>query len=62
VDYDKLETIVSVLEQNKIETIISAVNGQSPVEHELNLVKAADKSSMTRRYIPNIWGIQCTEE
>jgi hypothetical protein len=32
------------------------------VDSELNLIQAADKSTVTKRYIPNIWGARMTEE
>ncbi|KAG4430434.1 hypothetical protein IFR05_014077 [Cadophora sp. M221] len=62
VDYSNPEAITSVLEQNSIGTIISALSSQSPAEQEHNLIQGADKSSVTKRYIPNIWGVQCTQE
>ncbi|PVH68334.1 NAD(P)-binding protein [Cadophora sp. DSE1049] len=62
VDYSNPEVIASVLEQNSIGTVISALSSQSPAELELNLIKGADKSSVTERYIPSIWGVRCTQE
>ncbi|KAM3516613.1 hypothetical protein NHJ13051_009742 [Beauveria bassiana] len=62
VDYSNPDAIALVLEQHDIETVVSALSSQSPPEQELNLIKGADKSSVTRRYIPSIWGIQYNEE
>jgi hypothetical protein len=61
-DYSNPDDIALLLEQHAIETVVSALSSQSPPEQELNLIKGADKSSVTRRYIPSIWGIQYTEE
>ncbi|KAK8144541.1 hypothetical protein G3M48_005658 [Beauveria asiatica] len=62
VDYSNPDAIALVLEQHAIEIVVSALSSESPPEHELNLIKGADKSPVTRRYIPSIWGIRYTEE
>jgi hypothetical protein len=38
------------------------MHGMGTLDSELNLIKAADKSSVTKRYIPNIWGARMTDE
>ncbi|KAF1815603.1 NAD(P)-binding protein [Eremomyces bilateralis CBS 781.70] len=62
VDYSSPDAIASVLEGNSVEVVISALSSQSPPEQELNLLKGADQSLVTKRYIPSIWGIRYTEE
>ncbi|SPO01759.1 uncharacterized protein DNG_04432 [Cephalotrichum gorgonifer] len=62
VDYTSSEAIASILEQYQIETLISTLGSFVPAQHEHNLIKGADKSSVTRRYIPNVWGAKHTEE
>ncbi|PQE18288.1 nmra-like family protein [Rutstroemia sp. NJR-2017a WRK4] len=62
VDYSNPDAIASVLEQNNIDTVVSALSSMAPPEQEVNLITAADKSSVTKRYIPSIWAIKYTEE
>ncbi|KAH6645450.1 hypothetical protein BKA67DRAFT_664525 [Truncatella angustata] len=62
IDYDSPDAIASVLEHHGIDTVISALSSQSPPDQELNLIKGSDKSTVTRRYIPSLWGIQYNEE
>ncbi|KFA50129.1 hypothetical protein S40293_06402 [Stachybotrys chartarum IBT 40293] len=62
VDYSSPDALASVLTANNVEIAISALSSQSPPEQEFNLMKGADKSSVTKRYIPSTWGIPYTEE
>jgi hypothetical protein len=63
VDYNKIDSIVKILEDNKIDTVISTLGslftGDNP---ELALIQAADQSKVTKRYIPSTWGIRYTAE
>ncbi|KAK5069143.1 hypothetical protein LTR64_008704 [Lithohypha guttulata] len=61
-DYSSPDAIAAVLEKNNVHVVVSALSSQSPPEQEFNLLKGADKSSVTKRYIPSIWGIRYTEE
>jgi uncharacterized protein YbjT (DUF2867 family) len=61
VDYTDPKAIASVLDTNKIEVVISALSSQSPPEAELNLIKAASEASVTKRYIPSLWGVHYDE-
>ncbi|KAJ9106062.1 hypothetical protein QFC20_004124 [Naganishia adeliensis] len=61
-DYTTVDSLFRVLEDNKIDTVISILHGMGTVDSELNLIQAADKSAVTKRYIPNIWGARVTEE
>ncbi|KAF2689455.1 NAD(P)-binding protein [Lentithecium fluviatile CBS 122367] len=62
IDYSSVDSIVSVLEQNKIDTLISTLGSTSGVDPEMALIKAADKATATKRYIPSTWGIKYTPE
>lgn len=60
-DYTSIDTLTKVLEDNMIQTVISALNTMVVAEPELNLIAAADRASATKRYIPSIWGGEYTE-
>ncbi|KAL9571924.1 hypothetical protein ACKAV7_003913 [Fusarium commune] len=62
VDYTDVDKLAATLETNSIETVISTINSMDDVSAELSLIKAAEKSASTKRYIPSIWGIKYTEE
>ncbi|KAI7767007.1 hypothetical protein LZL87_013345 [Fusarium oxysporum] len=62
VDYTDVDKLAATLETNRIETVISTINSMDDVSAELSLIKAAEKSASTKRYIPSIWGIKYTEE
>lgn len=47
--------MVNMLEENKISTVVSVLNAGMDTTPELNLVQAADRSKMTKRFIPNVW-------
>lgn len=51
-----------MLEDNAVHTVISTLNIISSTEPELNLIKAADKSALTKRYVGNVWGVDYTDE
>ena len=57
-DYTDVASLVSLLQDNNIHTLISALSGRSPPEQELTLIEAAEKSAVTRRYIPSVWGVK----
>lgn len=56
VDYNSVDSLVGALEANNIDTLISIVDAAFGAESEFNLIKAADKSKVTKRFVPNIWG------
>ncbi|KAH8589852.1 nmrA-like family protein [Bisporella sp. PMI_857] len=66
VDYAKVENLTKVLEDNNIHTVISALttmpspNGEHP--KEIELIRAADASNVTKRMISTDWGIPHTKE
>ncbi|GME65728.1 NmrA-like family protein [Neofusicoccum parvum] len=63
IDYGDVESISQALEKHQIDTVISCLSmiDESSGESELNLIRAADTSSATRRFIPNDWGVPLPE-
>ncbi|KAJ3540732.1 hypothetical protein NM208_g4931 [Fusarium decemcellulare] len=53
-----VEDLISILEENKVDTVISALGGLAPPEAEKALIHAAEASSVTRRFIPSVSGIK----
>ncbi|KAF5535525.1 transcriptional activator Mut3p [Fusarium mexicanum] len=62
VDYTDVDKLAATLETNSIDTVISTINALDDVSAELNLIKAAEKSAPTKRFIPSIWGIKYTQD
>ncbi|KAI8179641.1 Oxidoreductase BOA1 [Colletotrichum sp. SAR 10_86] len=58
VDYANVDSLVSVLQENSVEIVISAVNNiTGENDAELNLIRAAERSSTTKRFIPSYFGV-----
>ncbi|KAJ0356677.1 hypothetical protein COL154_010896 [Colletotrichum chrysophilum] len=58
VDYANVDSLVSVLQENSTEIVISAVNNiTGENDAELNLIRAAERSSTTKRFIPSYFGV-----
>jgi hypothetical protein len=54
VDYNDIDGLTKVLNDNSIDTIISAIQMEGPgVQAQTNLIAAAGKSSKTTRFIPS---------
>lgn len=62
IDYSNIDAIVRVLEENKIDTVISTLGSEAGIDAELALIEAASKSSTTNRFIPSNWGLKYTPE
>ncbi|KAM6514468.1 hypothetical protein FSOLCH5_008708 [Fusarium solani] len=62
IDYDDVDSITKVLEDNKIDTVISTLFVTFDGKPQVNLVHAAEASKQTRRFIPSIWGIPYSRE
>ncbi|KAM5385476.1 hypothetical protein ACJZ2D_000675 [Fusarium nematophilum] len=60
-DYNDIDDIKRVLEENEVGTVISVLNIQVDATSEFNLIKAAEDSKTTCRYIPSIWGARYSE-
>ncbi|TDZ46891.1 Oxidoreductase swnN [Colletotrichum trifolii] len=63
VRYDDVDSLVRVLEDNGIDTVISALTMESEAgsKSQLNLIAAADRSSATQRFIPSEYMIDVAE-
>ncbi|KAH7231555.1 hypothetical protein B0J15DRAFT_574934 [Fusarium solani] len=57
-DYGSVDGLVSILEENKVDTVISALGGLAPPDAEKALIHAAEVSSVTRRFIPSVFGVK----
>ncbi|KAH6976423.1 nmrA-like family protein [Ilyonectria sp. MPI-CAGE-AT-0026] len=55
VDYTNVTALTAFLEEHQVHTVISAfgINGTSLAVSQINLIKAADASSVTKRFIPS---------
>ncbi|KAL3456878.1 hypothetical protein BJX64DRAFT_269808 [Aspergillus heterothallicus] len=64
VDYNDIDSLITILEANKIHTVISAfaVEGDSLAKSQQNLIKAAIGSKETRRFIPSGYAIPYPQE
>ncbi|KAF5618763.1 isoflavone reductase like P3 [Fusarium sp. NRRL 52700] len=62
VDYTDIDMLTATLENNCIDTVVSTINALDDISTELNLIKAAEKSVSTKRFIPSIWGVKYTED
>ncbi|KAL0932305.1 NmrA-like family protein [Colletotrichum truncatum] len=63
VDYSDVESLASTLEKNKIDTVISAINNiTGENDSEINLIKAAEISAPTKRFIPSYFGVPYSQE
>nr|BAB01487.1 unnamed protein product [Verticillium dahliae]BAB01488.1 unnamed protein product [Verticillium dahliae] len=64
VDYTDIVATTKILEDNNIHTIVSAIAmlvfGDAPPE--VDLIRAADASNTTKRFIASGWGIPHTRE
>jgi nucleoside-diphosphate-sugar epimerase len=56
IDYDDISDILSVLDADRIDTLISTIPSGLPISTHLNLLEAAKRSSTVKRYIPSNWG------
>ncbi|GIJ98293.1 hypothetical protein Aspvir_000409 [Aspergillus viridinutans] len=64
VDYDDIPSLVQVLEQHAIHTIISAIGifDATTSQSQLNLIQAAEKSSVTKRFVPSEYSFIQTKD
>jgi uncharacterized protein YbjT (DUF2867 family) len=62
IDYDNVDSLTKVLEDNQIDTVISTLSIMFTIDPEINLIRAAEASKSTKRFIPSSWGIAYTEE
>ncbi|PVH96182.1 NAD(P)-binding protein, partial [Periconia macrospinosa] len=57
VDYSNIDNVATVLESSKVETVVSTLGTVAGSDPEVALIKGADQSSVTKRYITSNWGI-----
>ncbi|KAE9581796.1 Oxidoreductase BOA1 [Colletotrichum fructicola] len=64
VDYSNVDYLKAFLEEHNIHTVISAfgINATSLATSQLNLIKAADESSVTKRFIPSSFAMRYPED
>jgi dTDP-4-dehydrorhamnose reductase len=64
VDYTDVDALTRVLDQNNIDVVISAIfiYDEESSAMEINVVKAAEKSKTTKRFIISNWGILIPSE
>ena len=53
-DYSNVDSLVELFENNGIWAVLSVMNTVDKTP-EGNLIQAADRSSVTKRFMPNIW-------
>jgi hypothetical protein len=52
--YSNTDSLVELFENNNVWAVLSVMNTIDKTP-EANLIEAADRSSTTKRFIPNIW-------
>ncbi|KAJ3547403.1 hypothetical protein NM208_g1534 [Fusarium decemcellulare] len=64
VDYDDIESLRAVLEHHEVHTVISALAMHviGVGESQLNLIKAADSSGPTKRFVTSTWAVRPSTE
>lgn len=63
-DYNDIDQLASLLEDNKIHTVICAISAEvdSLESAQLNLIKAAARSQTTKRFVANGFAIPYPKE
>ncbi|KAJ3543964.1 hypothetical protein NM208_g3302 [Fusarium decemcellulare] len=63
VDYSDVAALTSLLEKNNVHTVISVVNNiTGDNSSEINLIRAAERSNATKRFIPSYFGAHYSAE
>ncbi|KPM41025.1 hypothetical protein AK830_g5565 [Neonectria ditissima] len=64
VDYENVDALAEVLEKHDIRTVISALALHiiGVGEAQVNLIKAADKSPVTKRFVASSWAVHAPEK
>ncbi|KAL4966430.1 uncharacterized protein BDV14DRAFT_198887 [Aspergillus stella-maris] len=64
VNYDDIDSLVETLESNDIHTVISAfgINNSSLAKSQANLIEAAKRSRLTKRFVPTSFAIPYPED
>jgi hypothetical protein len=53
-DYSNVDSLVDIFESNNVWAVLSVMHTFDKTP-EANLIQAADRSSTTKRFVPNIW-------
>ncbi|KAM5441868.1 hypothetical protein MferCBS31731_003130 [Microsporum ferrugineum] len=64
VDYNNVDSLAASLEEHSIDTVICTIGMVSPEasQSQVNLIQAADKSAVTKRFIPSEYSFVQSEE
>lgn len=64
VDYNDVSSLAASLEKHNIDTVICTIGMISPEagQSQVNLIQAAEKSSVTKRFIPSEYSFVQSEE
>lgn len=64
VDYSNVGSLTAFLEEHNVHTVISAfgINAKSLATSQMNLIKAADASRITKRFIPSSFALPYPKE
>jgi hypothetical protein len=62
VDYSSVDSLKDALEENEVDTLISALRTmpEEGTPPEVNIVRVAQASKHTRRFVPSNWAIPLT--
>jgi uncharacterized protein YbjT (DUF2867 family) len=63
-NYGDVEATVKTLEENNIDTIVSAIaiESEETSKGQLGLIEAAEKAEGVKRFVPSEWGVLGSEE
>ena len=63
-DYANVENLKKILEEEKVEVVISAIimASEQASQCQLNLITAASQTSSVKRFMPSEYGVDYTEE
>ncbi|KXH57122.1 hypothetical protein CSAL01_09892 [Colletotrichum salicis] len=63
-DYGNIEALFLLLEEHKVETVISTIGlmGAEAIQSQLNLIAAADKAKSTHRFVPSEFAVYVSPE
>ncbi|KAH8807470.1 hypothetical protein F5884DRAFT_342272 [Xylogone sp. PMI_703] len=62
VDYSRVDSLTASLEELQVHTVICVLGGMDPTEPQLALIQASDRSSVTKRFIPSVFGLRYQPE
>ena len=62
--YDNVDSLVELLENHEIHTVISTMSPPTPEVHAAqdNLIRSASRSTTVKRFIPSEWGMDMDQD